>query len=50
MDDSTWTYYSLAVIKHSALAAREKSLINRQAAFYRFLIRQRPNQDPPLAP
>ncbi len=50
LDNATWAYFSLAVIRHSAVAAREKSLINRQAAFYRFLIGQAPNQDPPLAP
>ena len=50
LDDTTWTYFSLAVIRQSAVAAREKSLINRQAAFYRFLIGQAPDQDPPLAP
>lgn len=50
LDDTTWGYFSLSVIRHSTLAAREKSLINRQAAFYRFLIGQAPDQDPPLAP
>lgn len=50
LDDTTWAYFSLAVIRHSTLAVREKSLINRQAAFYRFLIGQAPDQVPPLAP
>ena len=49
-DDSTWRYYSLAVIKRSALAARKKSLINRQYAFFRFLTEQKQDEDPPLAP
>lgn len=47
---TTWTYYSLAVIKDSALAPREKSLINRQAAFYRFMIDEPPDKNPPVAP
>ena len=50
VDRKTWKYYSLAVIKRSALAAREKSLINRQYAFFRFLIQQRADEEPPLAP
>ncbi len=50
LDDTTWGYYSLAVIRHSSIAAREKSLINRQAAFYRFLTGHAPDQEPPLAP
>lgn len=49
-DDATWTYFNLAVIRHSTPAAREKSLINRQSAFSRLLIGQRPEQEPPLAP
>ena len=50
LDDTTWAYFSLAVIRHSAIAAREKSLINRQTAFYRFLVGQAPDKEPPLAP
>ncbi|WP_157736317.1 DUF6675 family protein [Granulosicoccus antarcticus] len=50
IDDTTWSYFSLAVITHSSLAARKKSLVNRQAAFYRLLIGQAPDQNPPLAP
>ena len=50
VDDSTWKYYSLAVIKRGALAARKKSLINRQYAFFRFLTEQKQDEDPPLAP
>lgn len=49
-DATTWTYFSLSVIRRSTLAAREKSLINRQSAFYRLLIGQAPDQEPPLAP
>ena len=50
VNHGTWTYYSLSVIKRSALAARKKSLINRQYAFFRFLIEQKLDEDPPLAP
>ena len=49
-DDNTWRYYSLAVVIDSALPAPEKSLVNRQAALYRYLTGQRPDKDPPLAP
>ncbi len=44
-----WSYYSLAVIKDGTFAAKEHSLINRQAALYRFLIGQASDQEPPLA-
>ena len=50
VDDKTWKYYSLAVIKRSVLAARKKSLINRQYAIFRFLTGQKQDEDPPLAP
>jgi len=49
-DDNTWRYYSLAVVKDSALPAPEKSLVNRQAALYRYLTGQQPDKEPPLAP
>jgi len=45
-----WHYYSLAVIKDSTLPAPEKSLINRQAALYRYLTGQQPDGEPPLSP
>ncbi len=50
LDDTTWAYFSLTVIRHNLIAARDKSLINRQAAFYRFLVGQAPDKEPPLAP
>lgn len=50
IDDTRWSYYSIAVIKNTPVAAREKSLINRQAAFYRYLIKQAPDENPPLSP
>ena len=49
-EGSTWGYYGLTVIRDGAFAAREKSLINRQAALYRFLSGQAPDGAPPLAP
>lgn len=48
--DTTWAFYGLSVIRNGTLAAREKSLINRQSAFYRLLTGQVPDQEPPLAP
>ena len=50
IDKTTWSYYSLVSIKDAFLAANEKSLINRQAAAYRFFIGQAADQEPPLAP
>ena len=50
VDDKTWEYYSLAVIKRSVLAARKKSLINRQYALFRLLTGQKQDEGPPLAP
>jgi len=50
LNSTNWHYYSLAVIKDSAMAAPEKSLINRQAALYRFLTGQEPDGKPPLSP
>ena len=49
LDTTTWKYYSLSVIKSSALSAPEKSLINRQAALFRFLTNQKLEMEPPLA-
>lgn len=46
LDDATWTYFSLTVVKNSFLAARENSLINRQLAFYRFLAGQPAGREP----
>lgn len=50
LEGSTWGYFGLSVIRDGAFAAREKSLINRQAALYRFLIGEAPDGEPPLAP
>jgi len=48
-DSSTWRYYSLSVVKDSALPAPEKSLVNRQAALYRYLTGQQTDSEPPLS-
>lgn len=45
-----WRYYGLSTITRGAVAGHEKSFINRGAAFYRFLIGESPDRDPPLAP
>ncbi len=49
-EGTVWQYFSLSVIKKSGLPLTTKSVINRQAAFYRLLIGQAPNAGPPLAP
>ncbi len=50
VDSSNWRYYSLSVVKDSALPAPEKSLVNRQAALYRYLTGQQTDSEPPLSP
>ena len=50
VNNNLWSYYSLAVIKDSALPINEKSIINRQAALYRNFVGIPLNKDPPLAP
>ena len=50
LEGATWGYYGLAVVRGGAFAAREKSLVNRQAALYRLLIGAVPDGAPPLAP
>jgi len=47
---NSWYYYSLAIVKDSALPAPDKSLINRQAAMYRFLTGKQTDKEPPLSP
>jgi len=49
-NNTSWQYYSLAVIQDSALPAPEKSLVNRQAALFRYLSGQQQDKEPPLAP
>jgi len=50
LKDTSWTVFSLSVIKKSGLPMREKSLINRQVAFYRLLTGERFDKEPPVAP
>lgn len=45
-----WGYYGIAVVRKGAVQGHEKSFLNRGAAFYRFLIGDPPDRDPPLAP
>ncbi len=49
-DKDIWSYYGLSAVTRSTFKVQEKSFINRQAALCRFLTRQAPDQDPPLAP
>lgn len=49
-DRAVWGYYGITLVKSGAIDGYEKSLINRGAAFYRFLIGQPADQTPPLAP
>lgn len=50
IDEAMWSYYSLVAIKESLFAASEKSLINRQAAAYRFLVGLPADLEPPVGP
>lgn len=50
VDKATWSYYSLISITDSFFDSKDKSLINRQAAAYRFLVGKPSNAEPPLAP
>lgn len=47
---AVWSYYGISLVKSGAVDGHEKSFINRGAAFYRFLIGQPADQNPPLAP
>ena len=50
LDANTWRYFNLTTIKNSRLPVQEKSVINRQAAFYRLLIGKVPDGTAALAP
>ena len=50
MEGDVWGYYGLSVVTSGSVDRYEKSLINRKAAFYRFLTGQPAEQAPPLAP
>jgi hypothetical protein len=45
-----WHSYGLSTVQSGSVAGHEESLVNRGAAFYRFLIGEPPDQAPPLAP
>ncbi len=49
-DRDVWSYYGISTVKKGPVKRHENSFINRNAAFYRFLIGQPPDQHPPLAP
>ena len=48
--DDVWGYYSLSAVREGSVSGRENSLINRAAAFYRFLRGQPGDAALPLAP
>jgi len=49
LDGDLWGYYGLAAIREGSVAGHTKSLVNRAAAFYRFLQGQPGDAAPPLA-
>ena len=50
IDRDLWGYYGLSAVRHGYVDGREKSFINRAAAFHRFLIGEPAAKEPPLAP
>ncbi len=48
-NENTWSYYSIVAIQAASFATKEKSLINRQSAAFRFLAGLADNKEPPLA-
>jgi len=50
LDGDRWGYYGLLVAKNGAGRGREASLVNRAAAFQRYLTGQPSDGAPPLAP
>lgn len=46
----TWRYYGLTLVRAGGTPERERSLVNRAAAYYRFLAGQPSAGAPPLAP
>jgi hypothetical protein len=45
-----WGYYAVTAVRSGALESDPRSMINRSAAYYRFLRRVPGDRDPPLAP
>jgi hypothetical protein len=49
LDADIWGYYGLAAVREGSVSDYEKSLVNRAAAYYRFLIGQPGDRGEPLA-
>lgn len=45
-----WAYYTLSAVRRGTLESDPRSMINRSAAYYRFLRGVPADRDPPLAP
>jgi len=45
-----WAYYTVSAVRHGTLESDPRSMINRSAAYYRFLRGVPADRDPPLAP
>ncbi|WP_420347209.1 DUF6675 family protein [Pelagibius sp.] len=50
LDGDLWGAYSLAAVREGSVSGRPKSLVNRAAAFHRFLLGRPGDDAPPLAP
>lgn len=50
LDSGVWGYYGISAVRAGAVEGHEKSFVNRAGAFYRFLIGERADGAPPLAP
>jgi hypothetical protein len=50
LDGDLWGYYGLAAVRGEPLEGYEKSLVNRAAAFHRFVLGKPGDAEPPLAP
>ncbi len=50
LHENIWGYYGLSTIRQGAMEGHEKSFVNRAAAYYRFLIGDPTDKEPPLAP
>jgi Family of unknown function (DUF6675) len=50
LEPDLWRYYAITAVRSGALESDPRSMINRSAAFYRFLRSVPGDRDPPLAP
>jgi hypothetical protein len=50
LEPDLWRYYAITAVRSGALESDPRSMINRSAAFYRFLRGVPSDRDPPLAP